>query len=340
VINKSKEILDFEIVHWIVRKMLKGKTNNIFIITKDTFYTVLLTLLFAACIFHSAADGQSTPPTTGAAVSHYGLDVQTFRLNSKLMAREMPYQMIVPNSSDPKDESKRYAVIYLLHGLSGHYDNWAAKTKLAEFAAGHKFIIVMPEGGNGWYTDSISVSNDKYESYIIQELIPEIDKKYRTIADRDHRMIAGLSMGGYGAVKFGIKYAGMFSVVGSFSGALAATEFDLPATPNGVSHGMLQFISPSLRAVFGPANSETRKNNDIFRLVHETTLDKLKSLPFIYQSCGTEDPFFQNNRDFDALLIEKKIPHEYREDPGVHGWEFWNDQVREFLDLAERRLKK
>ena len=99
----------------------------------------------------------------------------------------------------------RYPVIYLLHGLTGHYNNWAEKTKLEQYAANYNYIIVMPEGDNGWYTDSATVPNDKYESYIIKELIPEIDKKYRTKADRQNRAIAGLSMGGYGSIKIRFK---------------------------------------------------------------------------------------------------------------------------------------
>jgi S-formylglutathione hydrolase FrmB len=215
-------------------------------------------------------------------------------------------------------------VIYLLHGLFGHFDNWTDKTKLAEYAAPHNFIIVTPEGGDGWYTDSVSVPNDKYESYIIQELIPEIDKKFRTVADREHRAIAGLSMGGYGAIKFGLKYPDKFLLVGSFSGALDAAL-------RGQNHPNLR---PSIMSVFGPDNSQTRKDNDIFHLLRESMLN----LPYIYMACGTEDFLFQPNREFDELLLEKKIPHEYRELPGAHEWPFWDAQVQEFLRIADRKI--
>ena len=102
-------------------------------------------------------------------------------LNSKLMEREMPYNLLLPkNYNEAAQKETRYPVIYLLHGLTGHYNNWAEQYKTEQYAANYNFIIVMPEGNNGWYTDSATVSNDKYESYIIKELIPEIDKKYRT----------------------------------------------------------------------------------------------------------------------------------------------------------------
>jgi S-formylglutathione hydrolase FrmB len=122
--------------------------------------------------------------------------VADYKLNSKLMTRQMPYRVALP-ANYSIDSQTRYPVIYLLHGLTGHFDNWGSKTKLAEFLAPYQVIVVMPEGENGWYTDSATNPNDRYETYITQELIPEIDKNFRTVADRQHRVVAGLSMGGY-----------------------------------------------------------------------------------------------------------------------------------------------
>lgn len=278
---------------------------------------------------------QKAPATTVTIKVHPELSVtgrfQTLQLESKLMGRMMPYRVVLPLAYSNANEFTHYPVIYLLHGLTGHYINWADKTQLSAYANEHLFIIVTPEGDNGWYTDSASTPNDKYESYIVKELIPEIDKKFRTIADRDHRAIAGLSMGGYGAVKFGMKYPEMFSLVGSFSGALGAASF------NEKNAGA---IGKGIDGIYGPDESETRRANDVFKLIRELTPEKTKTLPFIYQSCGTEDFLFKNNRDFLALLIEKKVPHEYREHPGGHDWIFWNEQVKEFLEVADSQLKK
>jgi S-formylglutathione hydrolase FrmB len=259
--------------------------------------------------------------------------VQSYKLNSKLMAREMPYRIVLPITYNNSNEKTFYPVVYLLHGLTGHFDNWTDRTKLADYAAKYNFIIVTPEGSNGWYTDSASVPNDKYESYIIQELIPEVDKNYRTLKDKKHRVIAGLSMGGYGSIKFGLKYPEMFSLVGSFSGALGAGTWTQKEV------GTKGAIAESLLGVFGIENSQTRQTNDIFKLVREMTVDKYKTLPFIYVDCGTEDFLYQNNRSFADLLVEKKIPHEYRELPGKHDWIFWDSQVQEFLQLSEKFVK-
>ena len=263
---------------------------------------------------------QQTSPANGVA----------FKIESRLMGRAMPYRVVLP-SAYAGEKDTRFPVIYLLHGLTGHFDNWTDKTKLIEYAARHNYIIVTPEGNDGWYTDSPSIRADKYESYIVKELVPEIDKKFRTVAARGHRAIAGLSMGGYGSIKFGLKYPEMFSLVGSFSGALGAASF------NEKNAGR---IGKSVDAVYGSTDSESRKANDIFGLVRGLTPEKITALPFIYLDCGTEDFFFQNNRDFVGLLIEKKVPHEYRELPGKHDWVFWDSQVREFLQVADRRLEK
>ena len=255
-------------------------------------------------------------------------NVVEHKLNSKMMGREMPYRVILPAGYQDAKSTSRHGVIYLLHGLTGHFNNWIDITKVEEYALSSKFIIVTPEGDNGWYTDSVSKPNDKYESYIIKELIPEIEAKYRTIADRDNRMIAGLSMGGYGATKFGLKYPEMFSLIGAFSGALGAAAY---SEKNAATAGR------GIDTIMGPEGSEGRASNDIFKLVRDLTPEKIKALPFIYQSCGTEDFLIQNNRDFMMLLVEKKVPHEYRQHPGAHNWIFWDDQIREFLDVATRR---
>src|SRR4030095_4148863 len=98
------------------------------------------------------------------------------------------------------------------------------------------------EGNNGWYTDSATVASDKYETYILQELIPEVQRRYRTIESRYGRGIAGLSMGGYGALKFGLKHPEMFAFAASMSGALGAASF-LP------DERILAFVRPSLAPV-------------------------------------------------------------------------------------------
>ena len=306
--------------------------TNKFKFSSRFFWLILLLVLPFSVLAQNLPPKPSKPPTpVGTQIVVF--KSEDFKLDSKLMAREMPYRVILPVNYKTSNEKIFYPVLYLLHGLTGHFDNWANKTKLTDYAEKYNYIIVMPEGDNGWYSDSASVPNDRYESYIIKELIPEIDKKFRTIADKKHRAIAGLSMGGYGSIKFGLKYAEMFSLVGSFSGALGAASL----TEKEV--GTKGAVAESILGVFGKAMSETRQANDIFQMVKEISPDKIKSLPFIYLDCGTEDFLLNNNRDFANLLQEKKIPHEFRQLPGAHDWKFWDSQVQEFLELSEKFIK-
>lgn len=285
--------------------------------------------LMLALILPCSAPAQKTEPKAEKIISGSLARVETRQLNSKLMAREMPYRVILPLGYEAREKAgERYPVVYLLHGLGGHFDNWTDKTKLAEYAAAFGFIIVMPEGGDGWYTDSATVPNDRYETYIADELIFEIDKKFRTISDRQQRAIAGLSMGGYGAVKFGLKYPDKFVLAGSFSGAFDAASLN--------EKNSSAWIAKSIMSVFGKDESDTRRTNDIFRIVRELPAEKTSVLPFFYVDCGTEDLFAGNNREFMRLLVEKKIKHEYRQLPGGHTWIYWDAQIREFLRLGER----
>lgn len=153
--------------------------------------------------------------------------VETVRLQSKLVNATLPYNVILPPDYDTA-RATRYPVLYLLHGLAGHYSDWLSKTNVADYAAEYRIIVVTPEGNDSWYSDS---ATDKYESYILQELLPDVQQRYRTIEARYGRAIAGLSMGGYGAIKFGLKSPQTFVFAASMSGAFGATRWADKDTP-------------------------------------------------------------------------------------------------------------
>ena len=259
-------------------------------------------------------------------------EVITLKYKSDLMKREMSYRVIFPQSYKT-NKKERFAVLYLLHGLSGSYKNWTDSSKLAEYSTDYNYIIVMPDGNNGWYTDSAVAVNDKYESYIVKEIIPEIDRVFRTKKGRESRAIAGLSMGGYGALKFGLKYPEMFVLTGAFSGALRAAEWE------GKDFRGWKAFANSIDKAFGTSKSETRKENNIFTMLESKSRDDLAKLPFVYIDCGTEDLLIKQNQDFSKLLFNQKVPHEFRQLPGRHNWKFWDAQIQEFLQLSRKHIK-
>lgn len=251
--------------------------------------------------------------------------LKELRHESTVLGREMGIRVLLPAGYEVG--TRRFPTLILLHGLGGDFKNWADKTELVARTERLGLIIVMPDGGDGWYTDSASDPKQAVESYLITEVIPFVDSRFRTIASKDSRFVAGLSMGGYGALKFGLKYPGLFSVAGSFSGAL-----DAPLRGEGNA-----FLRPSITRVFGGPDNERRKTDEIFALLDTISVDASRILPYLYLDCGTEDWLIETNRKFAERLLSKKIPHEFRQLPGRHDWKFWNSQIVEFLRLLVNR---
>jgi S-formylglutathione hydrolase FrmB len=257
--------------------------------------------------------------------------IETIQFRSTLVGKTLPYNVILPRDYRTS-RTTRYPVLYLLHGLAGHYSDWITRTNVADYASRYRMIVVTPEGNDGWYTDSATIPGDKYESYFLKELIPDVQKRYRTIESRYGRGVAGLSMGGYGSLKFGLKSPAMFVFAGSVSGVLDVASWTEDELKN------LGWMRESVVSVFGPEGSETRKANDIVAITRGMTSARIAALPYFYLDCGTEDPFANSNAQFAALLREKKIRHEYRELPGDHNWAYWDQQVREVVKIAATHL--
>jgi S-formylglutathione hydrolase FrmB len=301
-------------------------------------------ILLLLSLFASDARAKTTPPqqpAAGAQAQAAKPDekkskdkprYETVRFESRLVGAPLPYNVILPaDYARGPSKERRYPVLYLLHGLGGSAEDWvSSRARLADYAAQYPFIIVIPEGKDGWYTDG-PAPNAKFESYFVEELIPDVDRRFRTVAAREGRAVAGLSMGGYGSMKFALKHPELFAFAASMSGALAVASW----TPD---QHIPEFVRPSVMRVYGDAGSDVRRDNDIYRLVRELTPERAAALPFLYLDCGTEDFLITNSRDFTALLIEKKVAHEFRELPGTHSWPYWDRQVQEVLRLAAQRL--
>lgn len=258
--------------------------------------------------------------------------IQTVQFQSQLIGTTLPYNVILPPDYDASPTT-RYPVLYLLHGLTGHYVDWVTRTNVADYASRYPMIIVTPEGNDSWYTDSAKNEKDKYESYVLKELIPDVQQRYRTIDARYGRAIAGLSMGGFGAIKFGLKSPATFVFAASMSGAFGAAHLTEKEVTSSGWQTSLQ--------LFGPVGSETRKANDIFEIISTLAPNRVSQLPFFYFDCGTEDSslIVSYNRELATLMLDKKIPHEFRQLPGDHSWGYWDKQVREVLRLAAAKMR-
>ncbi|MFN2491359.1 MAG: alpha/beta hydrolase [Pyrinomonadaceae bacterium] len=250
--------------------------------------------------------------------------VEVVQFNSGLLGKTMPYSVVLPQGYRLITSRRtRYPVLYLLHGWQQHYNSWINQTSLSRYATDYQLIIVTPEGENGWHTDSATILSDQYETYILYEVIPDVEIRYRTIPDRRGRGIAGNSMGGYGALKFGLKHPEAFSFAASMSGALDAN------TRND---------ERSLKEIFGEPGSPTRNANDLNKLAREFPGERAPLLPYFYLDCGADDPWLTANRDFVNILLERKMVYEYRQPPGGHIWAYWDRQINEVLRVAAERM--
>ena len=276
---------------------------------------------FALLLSAEIALAQKTAPIPAfETVKHVRIEDSVF--HSPSLGRDMHYLVLLPATYS---NGNRFAVLYLLHGLYGDYKNWETRTRLERIAGGYSFLIVTPDADDSWYTNSASKPADKFEEYIVKDLISEIDKKYRTRAEKRGRAIAGLSMGGYGAVKFALKYPDLFAFAGSLSGAFDAAE-------------NLDALRPEFRArlleVFGNPGSSTRKDNDVFLLSKNS-----HEYPYFYLACGTSDFFRETNRALAAQFSTHKIPYEYHESPGGHTWEYWDSELEPLLQAVSHTLE-
>ena len=271
-----------------------------------------------------AASAQTAPRVPRSAT---GVAVRDVAFHSASLARDMKYRIILP--ADYERSSRHYPVLYLLHGLMGHYDNWESHTHLDDYVANLPLIVAMPEGDDSWYTNSTSQPQERWEDYIIKDFISEIDSKYRTIPTRDGRAIAGLSMGGYGAMKFALKFPATFIFAASFSGAEVVVHD--PAYK--ISFG--QRYVDQIHAIFGDGMTQTRTGNDIFELARRRAPAQL---PYLVVTCGTEDSFLASNRDFVALLQQQNIRYEYHESSGAHTWQYWDEQLAYVLPVLMYRF--
>ena len=212
-----------------------------------------------------------------------------------------------------------FPVWYLLHGLSDDHTAWTRRTHLERYVEGLPLIVVMPDGGRGFYTDSATEPAGAFETFLMRDLIGFVDRTFRTRADRAGRVIAGLSMGGYGAIKLALKFPEIFCAAASHSGALWRPDL------------LEAYDGSELHRVFG--DQPGGGSNDVYALAERVDPARLPALQF---DCGTEDYLLPQNRLFARHLDTLGIVHRYLEYPGAHDWVYWDTRIREtIVFLAE-----
>jgi len=239
----------------------------------------------------------------------------TYRYFSEALQKQTQAEILLP---DPKMTGP-FHVMFLLHGLSDDQSIWMRRTSIERYVADLPLIVVMPDGGRGWYSDAIA--GYAYETAIGKEL-PELVEK--TFSTKGPWCITGLSMGGYGALKLALRYPERFHSAVSHSGALYFGHNEFTGT---------DAFAAEARRVVGetPAGGV----NDLYALVGKLRPSKM---PLVRIDCGTEDFLLEANRDFHAHLKELGVAHEYSEYPGGHTWDYWDLHVQEALEFHAGHL--
>ena len=221
------------------------------------------------------------------------------------------------------DGADTYKTIYLYHGLSDDHTIWMRRTSIERYAAEHGIAVVMPSVGRSWYADT--VYGEKYFTFVSDELPRVCRGFFRGMSDkREDNFVAGLSMGGYGAVKVALSCPEKFGGCASLSGVLDLAICDRPQ------------LQRDFKWIFGESCTSALDlkdtKDDVIHLARELKA-RGGTFPKIYLWCGTGDFLIKASRDYHALLDELGVKHVYEESEGDHSWKWWDLHIQDALNF-------
>lgn len=259
-------------------------------------------------------------------------------INSRILKRPVHYCVYLPSGYDSgatEHPARRYPVLYFLHGLGDNEQtlfNSGGWTLIDDLRQHHKlgdFLIAAPEGRRSFYVNSADGSV-RYSDFFLQEFIPHIEGKYRIRAGRSGRAISGISMGGYGALRFAFAYPELFSAVSAQSAALISESPRELDTASRTGAPLLGVLAP----VFGsPINERVWNENSPFALAKKNAA-ALRRMA-IYFNCGSQDNygFEKGAAAMDAELKKEEVKHEYHLYPGDHSFEYFLSHFAEVMEF-------
>lgn len=261
--------------------------------------------------------------------------VDTIEVYSPGMTKSLKAAVTMPSSYS--DSNSKFPVLYLLHGGSGAFDDWHKKVTepglVSKMADDYNLIIVTPGvGPASYYFDSPTMDSVQYETYIIKELIPEIDKKYRTLAKKESRAITGLSMGGHGAITLSAKHPELFVAAGSMSGVM---NIDTRLWKR--SEDFQKLRQSQQKAMLG---EDLQYDAPFSTYTAVGLVEKMKSNEIaLILDIGVDDFLINTNRQIHQLLLDNGTDHDYTERPGAHTWNYWTEALPYHLLFFSKHLK-
>lgn len=249
---------------------------------------------------------------------------------SKALKRIVTFNALVPidaaeipgQAETPKGPMK---ALYLLHGYSGNYPDWVCGSRIQELSLRHNIAVFMPSGENSFYLDDTD-KGELFGEFVGNELVDFTRRMFPITDKREDTFIGGFSMGGYGAIRNGLKYSHNFSHIIALSSALIIHRIA------GVPADFKDFISDYkyYTRVFGDLNQLIGSDKDPEALIHDLK-KRNAEIPEIYLACGTEDLLIDENRGYHNFLSSENISHIYEEGPGIHDWNFWNEYIEKAI---------
>ena len=245
-----------------------------------------------------------------------------FHCYSRVLDIDVTVSVILPEVKTMlEQDGKPLPTLYLLHGLSDDHTHWIRQTRLEFYARRYRLAIVMPCVNRSFYTDM--KHGAKYFTFVSEEL-PKVMELYFPLShEREERFAAGLSMGGYGAMKLGLLCPEKYAAVASLSGAV---EMEADFFRHSVQKD--DAFLRELTDIFGPFEEFMQSDNCLTRVAER--LDPVKA-PQMYMACGTADFLFDSNEDFVRRFGEKFSIRYDTEEGAAHTWDFWDRQIEKVL---------
>lgn len=237
----------------------------------------------------------------------------------------LPVEKRSPEGICVRSKDKPMKALYLLHGIHGSEYDWITETRVKRWASKRDLAVFMPAGENAFYNDNEGLYLNM-ATYVGKELVEFTRSMFRLSDKREDTYIAGLSMGGYGALCTGMRYPETFSHIGAFSAGLInrnPPQKDYPAW----EPGNRSYFENMLKA----SDNFKQGENDYFFLA-DKLMKSGQPVPKIYMSCGLSDGLLESNREFKDYLLELGYPVDYFEDEGAHEWDFWDRHLLRFLE--------
>ena len=254
----------------------------------------------------------------------------TFR--SFTLKRSVTFTALIPADRDSQPEqgykhvNNQFKTLYLLHGYTGNHRDFIRLSNIGSLADTLGMAIIFPSGENSFYLEDRELGTN-HSNYVGIELVEFTRSIFPLSRNREDTFIGGISMGAYGALINGLRYTKTFSRILSLSGAFI--ELDIADCGTTLSDEV--FSEAFQRRIFGDPGMLRQSDKDP-RFLIEQLLNRGRSIPRIFQICGTDDVLIRVNRTLDQFLVSHGVEHIYREDQGAHDWDFWNSNLEECLE--------